>query len=202
MKRICLFLCLITGLTAGSNAAGTPDELVRETTNKVLSELTENRRELEQNPEELYRMVDEIVLPHFDFQRMSRFVLGRSWRDATPEQQERFVVEFKTLLVRTYAEALFQYTGQDIVFQPSRHQEGENKAVVKTSVQRDDGPPLPIEYVLMQNSDEWKVYDIKVEGLSLVTNYRSQYGRIIHTQGVDTLIEQLKEKNERLTKKQ
>ncbi len=202
MKRIFLIACLFAGLATGANAAMAPDELVRQTADQVISELTENREELEKNPEELYRMVNDIVLPHFDFERMSRFVLGKHWRDATPEQQEQFVAEFKTLLVRTYATALFEYTGQEIVYKPFRHEEGDKKAVVKTEIQPDDGPAIPIEYALAQRGDEWKVFDVKIDNLSLVTNYRSQYGRIVQTKGVDELITSLADKNERLMSSQ
>lgn len=198
MKRLCLFLCLCATLITTANAAMAPDELVRDTTEKVLKELTANRSTLEKNPERLYQMVDQIVLPHFDFERMSRYVLGKHWRDATPEQQKKFVEQFKTLLVRTYATALFEYTGQEISYKPFHHKEGDTKAVVETAVQREDGPPIPIEYSLMQNSEEWKVFDIKIDGLSLVTNYRAQYSRIVQTQGMDDLIASLAEKNQKL----
>lgn len=205
MKRIFLILCLSAGLAAGAlvaRAATAPDELVRQTADEVISQLTENRETLEKDPEKLYQMVNDIVLPHFDFERMSRFVLGKHWRDATPEQQEKFVAQFKTLLVRTYATALFEYTGQEIVYKPFRHEEGDKKAVVKTEIQPADGPAIPIEYALAQRGEEWKVFDVRIDGLSLVTNYRSQYGRIVQSQGVDELIASLTEKNERLMSEQ
>lgn len=202
MKKAILIFWLFVGLTGAVAAAVPPDQLVRKTTDEVLSELTENRGAMEQNPQRLYRMVNEIVLPHFDFERMSLTVLGKHWRGANPEQQQRFVEEFSTLLVRTYATALLEYTGQEIVYKPFRHKEGDKKAIVKTEVKPEDGPPIPIEYALMQNGEEWKVYDIKIDGLSLVTNYRSQYGRTIQTKGIDTLIASLSEKNEQLVKDQ
>lgn len=205
MKRIFLILCLSVGVTAGAlvaRAATAPDELVRQTADEVISQLTASRDALEKDPEKLYQMVNDIVLPHFDFERMSRFVLGKHWRDATPEQQEKFVAQFKTLLVRTYATALFEYTGQEIVYKPFRHEEGDKKAIVKTEIQPADGPAIPIEYALAQRGEEWKVFDVRIEGLSLVTNYRSQYGRIVQSQGVDELIASLTEKNERLMSEQ
>lgn len=198
MKRVFSGLVLFIGLVYGAAAAVPPDQLVRQTTDKVLSELTQNREALEQDKERLYALVDEIVLPHFDFERMSRFVLGKHWKSASPEQQEKFVAEFRTLLVRTYATALFEYTGQEVIFKPFRHEEGDRRAVVKTEVQQEDGPPIPMDYALIQNSDEWKVYDVKIENLSLVANYRAQYGRMVENQGLDALIASLSEKNKKL----
>lgn len=139
------------------------------------------------------------MLPHFDFERMSRYVLGKNWNVATPEQQKQFIAEFKTLLVRTYATALFEYTGQEIVYKPYRHEEGKNRAVIQTEIMQDDGPSIPIEYALLLNGDKWQVFDIRINGLSLVTNYRAQYGAIIKTRGMEELIASLTEKNQRLT---
>ncbi|MBS1269747.1 MAG: putative phospholipid-binding protein MlaC [Gammaproteobacteria bacterium] len=202
MRRVCLFMCLCMGLTAGAGAGLPPDQLVRETAEQVITELTENRRELEKNPERLYRMVNKIVLPYFDFKRMSRYVLGQHWSDASPAQREQFTGEFKTLLIRTYATALFEYTGQEIVYKPFRHEKGDKRAVVGTEVHPEDGPPIPIEYGLISNSEEWKVYDIRIDGLSLVTNYRAQYGRIVQTRGIEKLLASLSEKNEKSMSRQ
>ena len=197
MKKALVYVCL--WLTTGVAVAATPpDEMVRQTADEVISELTENRDALEQKPELLYDMVEKIVLPHFDFERMSRYVLGQHWKDASPEQQKQFVAEFKTLLVRTYATALFEYTGQEIVYKPFRHEEGDKKAVVKTEIKPGDGPAIPIDYALLLNDDEWKVFDVRIDGLSLVTNYRAQYGRIVQTQGIAELIASLSQKNEKL----
>lgn len=101
MKRAMLMLLMFAGLAGAPQAAMSPDTLVQQTTDKVLSKLTENRDALEQNPDRLYRMVDEIVLPHFDFERMSRYVLGQHWKEISDEKQQEFVAEFQTLLVRT-----------------------------------------------------------------------------------------------------
>ena len=202
MKRLSLslFLCAWVGLaTAPATASAVPtppDQLVKDTTNKVVKELADHRDELKNDSQKLYQMVNQVVLPHFDFERMSRYVLGRYWRQANPEQQKKFVEQFKTLLVRTYATALFQYTGQKITYKPFHHDEASKRAVVQTEVERSDGPPIPIDYSLSLDNDEWKVYDIKIDNLSLVTNYRSQYGEIVQTQGMDKLISDLSKKNQ------
>lgn len=198
MKRAFSGLVLFMSLVCGAVAAVPPDQLIRQTTDEVLSELTQNREALEQDKQRLYELVNEIILPHFDFERMSRFVLGQHWKSASPEQQESFVAEFKTLLVRTYATALFEYTGQEVVYKPFRHEEGDKRAVVETEVQQQDGPAIPIEYSLIQKGEEWKVYDVKIENLSLVTNYRAQYGRIVESQGIDGLITSLSDRNKKL----
>lgn len=199
MKK--LVIIFFIGLIYINSASGnvTPDQLVQQTTDKVLAELTDNREALTNDQARLYQLVDEIVLPHFDFPRMSRFVLGKHWKKATDQQQEQFVDEFKNLLVRTYATALFEYTGQEIHYKPFRLKEGESRAVVKTEIKPKDGPAIPIDYALSLGEDSaWRVYDIRIDGLSLVTNYRSVYGRIIQTKGMEHLITSLAEKNQQL----
>lgn len=202
MKRALLILGLFAGLASAPQAAVSPDRLVKETTDEVLAQLTENREALEQDSQRLYQLVHEIVLPHFDFERMSRYVLGKHWKEISGDNQQAFIEEFKTLLVRTYATALFEYTGQEIAYKPFQHKEGDKKAQVKTEVVPEDGPPIPIDYALVREDEAWKVYDVKIDGLSLVTNYRAQYSRTIQAQGIDTLLAKMSKKNENLVQSQ
>ena len=191
-----LLACLFCPL---SEAGPSPDTLVRETTDRVLSELTSNRQALQADFNQLYEMVDEIVLTHFDFTRMSKLVLGKHWKKASKKQRERFEQEFKSLLVRTYATALFEYTGQEIIYKPFHYKEGSDRAVVKTEIVPDDGPHIPLNYALRKESDnEWRVYDVRIDGISLVTNYRTAYGRIIESKGMDELIVSMIEKRKAL----
>ncbi len=192
---------LLTLMSFSAAASTTPDVLIKETTEKLLAELTSNRQALVEDNQRLYRLVDEIVLPHFDFKRMSQLVLGRYWRQATETQQEQFVEQFKSLLVRTYATALFEYTGQEIVYKPFRQDEKENLAVVKTEVlQPGGGPKIPFHYSLLKDENNtWKVFDVRVDGISLVTNYRTSYATLIQTNGLDSLISSLADKNKTLT---
>ena len=177
-----------------------PDLLVRETTDKVLTELNANRGNLQADVNLLYQMVDEIVLPHFDFQRMSKLVLGKNWKKVNDSQRQEFEQEFKALLVRTYATALFEYSDQKIVYKPYRREEGSNRAVVKTRMIPTDGPAIPIDYALSKGEDDaWRVYDVRIDEISMVTNYRSTYGKIIESRGMDALIELLAKKREALT---
>jgi len=204
MKRICvIFACLWLGSAVLAQAATPPDEFVRQKTDQLLTEFTENREALEEDKERLYALVSDIVVPHFDMRRMSRYVLGQHWRDTSDEEKEEFVKEFKTQLVRTYATAMFEYTGaQEIQYQPLRHEEGDDRAVVKTEVPRSDGPSVPVEYRMIRNGDQWQVYDVVIENISTVQNYRAQYGTVINSRGVSGLITALREKNERLLKQQ
>lgn len=181
-------------------AAQTPDRLVRDTTDRVLVELSDNQDAMQADPALLYDMVDAIVLPHFDFERMSKLVLGKHWKKADDGQRTAFVSEFKSLLVRTYATALFEYTGQEIVYKPLRAKEDAKRVMVKTEIVPNDGPRIPIDYALARGAnDEWRVYDIRIDGISMVTNYRSSYGKIIQSKGMDSLIAQLGRRREALS---
>ena len=190
---------VVTVIWGVVNAGQSPDLLVKETTDKVLNELTANREALHSDVNRLYQMVDEIVLPHFDFSRMSKLVLGKHWKKANTAQRRRFEKEFKSLLVRTYATALFEYTGQEIIYKPLHNKEGADRVVVKTEIVPNDGPNRPLHYALKKGKDgAWLVYDVSIDGISLVTNYRTAYGRIIESKGIDTLIVSLIEKREAL----
>jgi phospholipid transport system substrate-binding protein len=187
-------LGLLLSLWFGAVTATTlaPDALVRETADRALARMTAERAAFKADLNKLYRMVDEIVLPHFDFERMSQLVLGRHWRDAGPEQRARFTVEFKALLVRTYATALFDYTGQKIVYKPFHAGAADADVVVKTEIETGTGPAVPMHFALWKNgAGDWKVFDVRIDGVSLVTNYRHSYGKTIQTEGFDALIAQL-----------
>jgi phospholipid transport system substrate-binding protein len=126
-------------------------------------------------------------------------VLGRSWRDATPEQRERFVAVFRDLLVRTYSTALLNYKDQEIIYLPVPVQAGSDEALVKTEVKQGGGQPnIPIHYSFFKNRDgQWKVYDVTIEGVSLVTNYRSVYATKIREKGIDALISEISDSNKK-----
>lgn len=190
-----LGFAVVLSVTVQASFGASPETLIKDTSDQVLGELKANREALVNDPEKLYALVDRIVLPHFDFERMSRLVLGRHWRDATEAQRSKFVSEFKNLLVRTYATALFEYTGQRILYKPFRMKEGDKRAIVKTEIELGDAPNIPLNYALNKNSDTWKVYDITIDGISLVTNYRLAYSQTIQAEGLDALIRSLAERN-------
>lgn len=193
------FVLALFGLAfaAAAVAQDTPEQIVRKTTDEIIALLKVNKDAYAKDTKKLYAMVDEKVLPVFDFERMSQWVLGRYWRTATPEQQQRFVKEFRDLLVRTYATALLNYTGdQKVAILPAPQKPGSDTAVVRTEIQQPGGaPPIPINYAFYNKKPEWKVYDVVIEGVSLVTNYRSTYASKIKQQGIDALIDSIAQSN-------
>lgn len=173
-----------------------PDVLARQTTQKTLQTIREHRDELKRNPSMIYDLVKELVLPHFDFELMSRLVLAQNWRTATPDQRKRFVDEFRRLLVRTYGRSLSAYSGQTVEFEPMRSDSSSRRVTVSATIKQPDGPPIALDYKLYKTHDAgWKVYDVYVAGVSLVLNYRNSFSSEIAHNGLDALIEQLARRN-------
>lgn len=198
MRKIILLASILLLSVAGiARAEVAPEELVRKTTDQILTEIKARRDVYAKDYAKLYKMADEKVLLHFDFRRMSQWVLGRSWKEATPVQRDRFTAEFRDLLVGTYSQALLNYTDQEIVYLPVQRKPADTEVTVKTEVKQSGGQPnIPIHYSFYKNKDGvWKVYDISIEGVSLVTNYRSVYATKIREKGVDTLIADIAENN-------
>lgn len=186
-----LLALILTLFSAWSWASMPADELVRETSERMLTVLKNEHDALKANPAKLYALTEEIILPHFDFERISSWVLGKYWREATPEQKSRFTQEFRNLLVRTYATAMLEYSGQEIKYLPFKADAGANTVTVRTEVVQPGGPTIPINYSLFVKEGEWKVYDVVVENTSLVANYRSSFANEIRQSGLDSLIEKL-----------
>ncbi len=205
MKRIyaivTLILLLATAGVYGQNES-TPDEIVRKTTQDIIGLIKANRAEYSKDITKLYAMVDQKVLPHFDFERMSQWVLGRYWRQANEEQRARFMKEFRELLVRTYATALLNYTDQEVVYAPFTGKPNDEEAVVKTEIkQTNGGPNIPIQYAFYNKKPGWKVYDVVIDGVSLVSNYRATYASKLRQQGIDAVIASIATKNKQLSNK-
>ena len=173
-----------------------PEQVARETTDKIIVLLKENKDAYAKDTKKLYAMVGEHVLQNFDFRAMSRTVLGRYWRDAGEEQRARFTGEFRDLLVRTYATALLKYNNEKIVYLPFKFIPDDRTTTVKSEVRRTDGgPTIAINYSFYRTDAGWKVYDVTIEGASLVTTYQSTYAARIQKEGLDTLINGLKKEN-------
>jgi len=197
MKRwmMVVTLLVVSLGSAPSWAIQSPQDMVEQTAEQMLSKLRDERKVIDQHPGRIYELVNQIVLPHFDFERMSSWVLGKYWRRATPEQRKAFEEQFRTLLVRTYAKSLSSYTDNKITYLPFRGTLEQTDVKVRTEVDQPGGFPIPIDYDLYLKGDEWKVYDVTIDGVSLVTNYRTTFANQIRQNGLDKLISSLDERN-------
>ena len=191
-KFVLACLLLVSGASSHANAMG-PEELIKVTTDKLLTEFSANRSTYEADHNSLYEMVDRVAVPHFDFQRMTRNVLGRHYDEAAPELRAQFTEEFKTLLVRTYSQALFQYSGEKISFAPTESY--KDSKIVREEIDVNQASPVRLEYFLTSNDGKWKVYDVRIDGISLVTTYRKSYDVTISRRGLPVLIAELQKKN-------
>lgn len=187
---VCMFL-FAAPVVAGAQGA---QDVVMSTTDQVLKALRDEG--VRQDRQRVFALIEQVVLPHFDFAKMSQWVLGRHWKGASAEEQGRFVEEFRKLLVRTYSTALMEYTNEQVVFLPFHAEEGSDTVTVKTQVNRESGPAVPIDYRLYLKEGEWKVFDVAVDGISLVTNYRNTFNEEINAKGLTGLIDNLTVRNQ------
>lgn len=196
MKQIIALGLLL--LTLSSSVIGaevqSPQEVVQNTSTQMLDALRKNSATLRQDSSRIYELVEKIVLPNFDFELMSRWVLGRAWQQATPDQRRRFADQFRMLLVRTYARALLEYSDNAVRVPPQPPASGQ-QATIRTEVQPKTGQPIQINYSMNQGKEGWKVYDVTVDGVSLVTNYRSTFASQIRDKGLDAVITDLQQRN-------
>ena len=181
-------------------AAQAPQALVEETSKLMLGKLKEEAAVIKAEPGRIYELVNQIVLPHFDFEYMSQMVLAKYWQRATPAQKKAFAEEFRTLLVRTYATSLNQYTDQKLTFKPFRPEARPELATVHSEVAQPGGFPIPIDYRLRQDGGQWKVFDVVIDGVSLVTNYRSSFAKEVRDGGLDGLVKTLADRNKQVSK--
>lgn len=175
-----------------------PDALIRQVTEEVLSIVRQDKDIQNGNTRKAIELVEAKVLPHFNFQRMTALAMGRDWNKANPEQKTRLSEEFRTLLVRTYSNALTGYRDQKIRYKPTRMQGDATDVVVKTEIHQSGGKPIQLDYSLEKQAEGWKVYDVIVAGVSLVTNYRDTFNQEVRANGVDGLIQMLVDKNRQL----
>jgi phospholipid transport system substrate-binding protein len=185
-------LALAGGVWAQSLA---PDQLVQKITDEVLAAIKSDKELAAGDKQKALKLAEEKVLPYVDFEQATRLAVGRSWREATPEQRQRLVAEFRNMLVRTYSNAISAYQGQTLKVLPQRGKQDPEETVVRTQFIRAGGPPLPIDFTMHRTGDTWKVYDITVEGVSLVMTYRSEFDAIVKQEGIDGLIKRLAQKN-------
>ncbi len=194
-----LILGLAGALAFASDTArayANPQEMVRNAATQAIDALERSREELQANPSKVYDFVQEYLLPYFDFEYSSRLVLGRNWRTASPAERERFQEAFKRTLIRSYGSAMLKYSDQEIVFLPFREDPTKDNATVKTEIDVGDSKPVPVDYNVRLVDGEWKVYDVIIDGISVVVNYRGTFGAEIKRMGgLMPLIEKMEERN-------
>ena len=177
-------------------AQSDPLQLVKQTADGVLQKVVDNREKLNEDPTLIYVLVSDEVLPHFDFSQMTRSAMGKYWRRASDAQKAVIEEQFKQMLIRTYGVALLNYSGQEIQYFPVKASADEKRVTVETKVSEvKSGPEIPVDYRLVQNGNSWKVYDVVIDGMSLVSNYRSSFSGEIRRSGIDGLIKTLQNHN-------
>jgi phospholipid transport system substrate-binding protein len=173
-----------------------PDELIKATVHDVLEVINKDKRANEVNNKKLLDFIDAKVLPHFNFERMTRLAVGKSWRAATPEQKSALVVEFRTLLVRTYSKAFTLYNNVSVETKPVTVPASADEVTVKTVILRPGAPPVPVNYEMEKTDAGWKAFDVTVEGISLVATHRGSFAEKVQQSGIDGLIKSLTELNQ------
>jgi len=197
----CLF-SLILGLLLLSTSVfaqeDSPDALIKKVTEDVLTIVRQDKDIQSGNTKKAIELVEAKVLPNFNFVHMTALAMGKDWNKATPEQRKQLSDEFKTLLVRTYSNALTGYKDQTVRYKPTKMQAGDAEVVVKTEVVQSGSKPIQLDYSMEKLAEGWKVYDVIVAGVSLVTNYRDTFGQEVRANGVDGLVKMISNKNKQL----
>ena len=188
-------MMLGTAAMAQAQEQESPEALVKRVSQDVIATIKSDPLVQAGNQARIREVMETKLLPHFDFTRMTALAMGRNWRAATPEQQQRLTDEFRTLLVRTYSGALNKYRDETIEYKPLRMNPGDTEVTVRTAVMKPGGSPIQIDYSMEKTPSGWKAYDVIVAGVSLVTNYRDEFNEQIKSGGVDGLLKTLAEKN-------
>jgi len=178
-----------------------PSVLLERTSQQVIKILQDDHELLQKEPERVYKIIDEYILPHLDDVTMAKLALGKNWKKASREQKIAFVGEFRNLLVRTYSKSLLEFSDQEIYFFPVKLAADTHKTSVKAEVVQPGGPSIPMSYRVRIKNNEWKVYDIKIDGISLVTSYRGTFTQEIRKSGMDGLLKYMRDKNSKLASK-
>ena len=196
MKSLLSLLLGVLMLCASAFAQEeSPDALIKKVTDDVLTIVRQDKDIQGGNTKKAIALVEAKVLPHFNFLHMTALAVGRDWREATPEQKKQLAEEFKTLLVRTYSNALTGYKDQTIRYKPTKMQSGDTDVLVRTEIVQSGSKPIALDYSVEKLADGWKVYDVVVAGVSLVSNYRDTFAQEIRANKIDGLIKMLAAKN-------
>ena len=176
-----------------------PVELLQKTSDDVIRVLKAKADQIEQDPDQIYALVNQYIIPHLDDVAMAKLALGKNWNKATREQKIEFVDSFRMLLVRTYGKSLREYRDQTINFFPVKLENGAERVEVKSEVLQPGGPSVPVSYRLRLKDNAWKVYDLSIDGVSLVTSYRGTFAQEIRKGGMEGLLQMLRDKNSKVS---
>jgi phospholipid transport system substrate-binding protein len=196
VRKILILLSFFgtTTMSVGAQMVA-PDVLARSVTDEVLAVIRADKDLQAGNQKKMIELVEAKVLPHFNFVTMTQLAMGRNWRQVNPEQQKQLTAEFRTLLIRTYTTAFVQYRNQTVDYKPVRMAAGDTDVVVHSLVKQPSGPPVAVDYNMEKTENGWKVYNMKIEGISLIENYRNTFNTEVQKNGVDGLIKTLADKN-------
>jgi phospholipid transport system substrate-binding protein len=197
MRMNVAVLMLALGGLAGIGAATaaeperSPEQVIKDASDLAMQAIEGRREELKANPDKLFELVDEVLLPRWDRQYTGQLVMGRYWREATPEQREAFITGLYRKLLDSYGEGILQYDADRLKITGTRGAPEDGRVMVDSQVRLEDGTPVPISYRLRIHEGNWKVYDVVIEGISYVTNYRNQYASEFRAKGVEGVLADL-----------
>lgn len=197
LKRIVSAASVVLALAASSAAFAqtAPDELVRKNTSDILAAIKADKDLAAGDQKKLEKLAEEKVLPYFNFGHMTQLAVGRNWKEASDDQKKALIEQFRSLLVRTYSTSLSQFRNQTVDVKPLKLGAADTDVIVKTIIAQPGGQPIPIDYSMEKLPDGWKVFDVLIDGVSLVTNYRSSFNTEIKANGIDGLVKSLSDRN-------
>jgi phospholipid transport system substrate-binding protein len=195
LQKMILGVSMYCAVGVAHAAVVAPDALIRNTVDEVIGIIKQDKDIQAGDPKKINALVDAKVLPHFDFTRMTQLAVGKYWRTATPEQKQALAGEFRDMLVRTYTKVFTVYRDQSVEMKPFRMAPDDTEVTVKTVIIKPGSQPIPVDYEMKIAADGWKVFDISIEGVSMVMSYRGTFASEIQESGIDGLIKTLSEKN-------
>jgi len=206
MRNI-LFLNIILGIfwfapVTAADSVMAPDALAKSVTEEVLAIIRADKDIQAGNQKKVLDLVETKIVPHFNFAGMTRIALGKNWSQANADQRKALINEFRALLIRTYTTAFTQYKNQTVEYRPLRLAPSDNDVVVKSFIKQPSGQPIAVDYNMEKTDAGWKVYNLKIEGISLVENYRNTFNTEIQKSGIDGLIKTLADRNKSLAQSQ
>lgn len=191
MRLLPAAMLLCVSLAVSVALAASPNEVIQQAADDMAKRLDGRQDYLAEHPEELYALINEVLLPKFDTRYAGRLVLGKHWRDATPEQRDRFVDAFYNFMLRSYAKGVLKFDQDRVTVLPLSAPPERGRVVVKTQMRLDDGNEVPVNYSMRETPAGWRVYDVRIEGISYVQNYRNQFNAEIGAKGIDAVIARL-----------